>query len=125
MFNSSILFDANKFTVMIIGEDKDKDLHQLEKFVKHPDLHGYITHMWYGALRSRYPYDFILYAKKHNRTSEGYQRLLDIAAERVNELYAAINSYLIDPPKTEEQKVEFERIIAVFEKLLRKQNAEN
>jgi Holliday junction resolvase-like predicted endonuclease len=88
-------------------------------------VHGYVSNLWYGALRSRYPYDFILYAKKYNKTSEGYKDLLAIAAERVNKLYAAMNSYLIDPPNTEEQKVEFDRIIVVFEKLLHKQNAEN
>jgi hypothetical protein len=110
---------------MIIGENKDQDLHQLERFVKPLHVHGYVSNLWYGALRSRYPYDFILYAKKYNKTSEGYKDLLAIAAERVNKLYAAMNSYLIDPPTTEEQKVEFGRIIVVFEKLLHKQNAEN
>jgi hypothetical protein len=77
------------------------------------------------SIKKPLPLDFILYAKKYNKTSEGYQRLLGIAAERVNELYGAMNGYLIDPPQTQDQEVEFDRLIVVFEKLLHKQNGEN
>ncbi len=110
---------------MIIGENKNKDLKVLEKFVKHPHLNGYVTHLWYGSLRSRYPYEFILYAKKYNKTSVGYQALLEVAIKRVNDLYGIMSSYLINPPKTKEQKDEFDKITDVLEKLLNKQLVEN
>ena len=110
---------------MIIGENKDDDLKVLEKFVRRPQLTGYVTNMWFGGLKNRYPYDFILYAKKYNKTSLGYQALLETAIKKVNSLYEKLNNYLINPPKTKEQKDELNKITDVLEKLLNKQSAEN
>lgn len=54
---------------MVIGENREKDLAQLETFVKREKLAGHIVHLFYHHLRAVYPLEFIYLARKHNKSN--------------------------------------------------------
>jgi hypothetical protein len=110
---------------MVIGENREKDLAQLETFVKREKLAGQIAHLFYHHLRVVYPLEFIHLARKHNKSNAGHQYYIQQAKEQINRAYGKMNIYLITPPESEEQIKEFEYVVRKLQQLLIKQNKEN
>lgn len=96
---------------MTIGKNREKDLIQLESFVKRENLAGHIVHHFYYHLRSVYPLEFIYLTRKHNKSSKGHQYFIQQAEEKINKAYSTMNKYLIVPPETVEQTKEFEYVV--------------
>ena len=110
---------------MVIGENREKDLIQLESLVQREKLAGYIVNHFYYHLRTLYPLEFIYLARKYNKSSVGHQHFIQQAKEKINRAYSTMNNYLIVPPETNEQIKEFEYAIRKLHQLLIKQNKEN
>ena len=72
---------------MVIGENREKDLAQLEYFVKREELAGHIVHLFYHHLRSVYPLEFIYLARKHNKSNAGHQYYIQQAKEQSHRVW--------------------------------------
>ena len=72
-------------------EIKQRDLDKLKSFIK-GNVHGFVSHLWYNALRTKYPSEFIdLMEKYGNRNKSACQKeydnkLLEEAHLRVKKL---------------------------------------
>jgi len=110
---------------MPISKDRLEDLRHLEHFVKELKVSGSVSNLWYHSLRAAYPFEFIYLAKKYNKSDSGQKRLVQEAINLLNKNYARLKHYLTDPPETEEEKKEFDKVVNTLEGLLLKQNSAN
>ena len=115
----------------MIGKDKQEDLDHLRRFILEPILFGYFTHLWYGGLRTTYPFQFIQLMEEHRNFKKEPKEIksddhrIKEAIQLVNRLYFDFKKYIIHPPENEGQRKDFDRIINKLEDLLLKQNKEN
>ena len=116
---------------MIGEEQKLRDLEQLKRFILNPDIGGYISHVWYSSLRTKYPYEYIRLMKIYRNTNKSAEavnedeRRISAAIGGINQLYEGLKKYFINPPKTDEEKKDFEKKTGFLEGLILKQALEN
>lgn len=116
---------------MIGKEKKQRDLETLKKFVTAKEIHGFTSNLWYRALRTWYPFHYIQFMKNYsykNKSPEAidfHEKRIRNAIDRVNYSYTVLKKYLLHPPETEEEKVDFDKRVDYLEYLLLKQNKEN
>ena len=100
---------------MIGIEKKQENLETLKRLVTDPRIGGFASHLWYRALRSGYPFQFIQlmknysYKNKSPEAIEFHEKRIRNAIDRVNYSYTVLKKYLLHPPETEEEKVDFEK----------------
>ncbi len=115
---------------MIKEDTRKKHLEQLSRFIHQEEVNGWHAHMWYHALRTQYPYEFITMLqalfKEFPRRKEKFSGwYLEEAIKVANRHYTRLYETLITGNDQLLETDEFKRSAAALQNLLRKQSRDN
>jgi hypothetical protein len=112
-------------------DKRKKEIEDLKKFVREDRIVGFVSHEYFRYLRTNYPSHFIKFVnqyKKKDIKQDKYKGLGEWLMESVNKVNGfnkEVNSYLVNPPQTVNDKKRFGELITKAEDVLEKQSKYN
>jgi hypothetical protein len=67
-----------------INKTIENDLIKLRHFSEQEKIVGYVTHLWFYGLRTKYPLEYLLYSQYNSKQTYFKKEVIELVSKRIN-----------------------------------------
>jgi len=67
-----------------INKTIENDLIKLKHFSEQEKIVGYVNHLWFYGLRTKYPLEYLFYSQYNSKQTYFKNEVLELVSERIN-----------------------------------------
>ena len=73
-----------------MSENNSLTFEKLKWFISQGKIQGWVSHMWFNGLRSRFPFDFLFYSQNHKEFNGFRKNTIQSLEENFNKMFEYI-----------------------------------